>query len=89
MAQIVMSAWPYCAGRHLFTIATKESMTGTSTKTPTTVAKAAPELSPNKEIATATASSKKLDVPIKHAGPATLCGNFNRLAAHQLMKKMP
>ena len=41
------------------------------------------------EIATATASSKKLDVPIKQAGPAMLCGNLSSLAPHQLMKKMP
>ena len=34
------------------------------TKTPTTVAKAAPEFNPNRDIATATASSKKLDAPI-------------------------
>lgn len=52
--------------------ATKESITGTSTSTPTTVASAAPECNPNREIATATASSKKLDVPIRQAGPAML-----------------
>ncbi len=45
-------------------------MTGTSTSTPTTVASAAPEFSPNRLMATATASSKKLDVPIKAAGAA-------------------
>ena len=45
-------------------------MTGTSTRTPTTVANAAPEFIPNKETATATASSKKFDVPIKQAGAA-------------------
>ena len=45
-------------------------MMGTSTRTPTTVAKAAPEFIPNRDIATATASSKKLDVPIKQAGAA-------------------
>ena len=45
-------------------------MTGTSTRTPTTVAKAAPDSIPNIPIATATASSKKLEVPIKHAGAA-------------------
>ena len=50
---------------------TSDSMTGTSTSTPTTVASAAPECSPNSEIATATASSKKFDVPIMQAGAAT------------------
>src|SRR5690606_14035862 len=76
-------------GRQAFTIATKDSITGTSTSTPTTVAKAAPEFRPNKEIATATANSKKLDVPIRQAGPATLCGSFSLFAIHQPMKKMP
>lgn len=49
-------------------MATKDNITGTSTNTPTTVANAAPECNPNKEIATATANSKKLLVPIKQAG---------------------
>ena len=60
---------------------TKVSMTGTSTKTPTTVASAAPDCKPNNEIATATASSKKFDVPIIQAGAATLCGKSIFLAA--------
>ena len=47
-------------------------MTGTSTSTPTTVAKAAPEFNPNKLIATATANSKKFDVPINAHGAAIL-----------------
>ena len=34
------------------------------------VANTAGEFKPNKVIATATANSKKLEVPIKHAGPA-------------------
>ena len=55
---------------------TNDNITGTSTKTPTTVAKAAPELMPNIPIATATANSKKLEVPIKHTGAAILFGNF-------------
>jgi len=58
--------------------ATSDSITGTSTNTPTTVASAAPECRPNREIATATASSKKLDVPIMQAGAATLCGSRNQ-----------
>ena len=45
---------------------------GTSTRTPTTVASAAPESNPNRLIATATANSKKFDVPIRAAGAATL-----------------
>lgn len=57
---------------HLLAILTKISMTGTSTKTPTTVAKAAPEFSPNKDIATATANSKKLLAPINPAGAEML-----------------
>ena len=54
----------------LFANATSESITGTSTNTPTTVASAAPEFNPNKLMATATANSKKLDVPISAAGAA-------------------
>jgi hypothetical protein len=53
------------------TILTTDSITGTSTKTPTTVAKAAPDCNPNKTIAVATASSKKLLAPIKADGAAT------------------
>ncbi|MBM4214864.1 MAG: DUF2238 domain-containing protein [Gammaproteobacteria bacterium] len=45
-------------------------MTGTSTSTPTTVAKAAPLERPNRLIATATASSKKFEVPIIAQGAA-------------------
>ena len=54
-----------------------ESITGTSTSTPTTQASAAPELGPNSVMATATASSKKLLAPISAPGEATLCGTFN------------
>lgn len=39
------------------------SITGTSTRTPTTVARAAPDWSPNSAMAVATASSKKLLQP--------------------------
>ena len=45
----------------LFAIFTRNSITGTSVRTPTVVASAAGEVVPNKAIATATASSKKLD----------------------------
>ena len=49
------------------------SITGTSISTPTTVASAAPDSKPNRLIAAATASSKKLLAPISADGPATLC----------------
>ena len=58
-----------------------DSMTGTSTRTPTTVASAAPESAPNSVIATATASSKKLLAPISAPGAATLWGTLK--PAHQ------
>jgi hypothetical protein len=61
--------------------ATSDSMTGTSTRTPTTVARAAPESSPNTLMATATASSKKFDVPIRAQGAATLNGTRQAQAA--------
>ena len=61
--------------------ATSDNMTGTSTKTPTTVAKAAPEFRPNTLMATATANSKKLDVPIMAHGAATACGTRQAHAA--------
>ena len=76
-------------GFQALTSATRVSITGTSTSTPTTVANAAPEFSPNREIATATASSKKFEVPIRQAGPAMSCGSFSRRAAHHDMKKIP
>jgi len=47
----------------LFAIDTKINIIGTSSKTPTTVAKAAPDARPKRDIATATASSKKLLAP--------------------------
>ena len=49
---------------------TRDSITGTSTKTPTTVAKAAADSRPKSPIATATANSKKFEVPIIAAGAA-------------------
>ena len=58
----------------LFAIETSQSIVGTSTNTPTTVARAAPEFSPNKLMATATASSKKLELLISAAGAAILWG---------------
>lgn len=53
-----------------FAILTSESMIGTSVSTPTVVANAAPLCNPNRLIATATASSKKLEAPIIPAGAA-------------------
>ena len=59
---------------------TKSNITGTSTSTPTTVAKVAPDCNPKSDIDTATANSKKLLAPIIPAGEAILCGNFQNLA---------
>ena len=55
------------------TMRTTDSITGTSTSTPTTVASAAPESKPNRLIAAATASSKKLLAPISAEGAAAAC----------------
>ena len=57
--------------------ATSNSITGTSTNTPATEASAAPEFSPNKPVATATASSRKFGVSISAQGAATLGGSFH------------
>jgi hypothetical protein len=65
----------------LFAILTKISMTGTSVSTPTMVASAAGLWVPNKDIATATASSKKLEAPIIPAGAAMLWGSLRAFAA--------
>ena len=51
-------------------IFTKVNITGTSTRTPTTVVNVAPDDSPNRDIATATDSSKKFDAPIMLHGAA-------------------
>ncbi len=63
----------------LFAILTRISITGTSTNTPTTVARAAGESIPNSEMATATESSKKFDAPIIPAGAAISCVSLNFL----------
>jgi hypothetical protein len=55
------------------TTLTTSSITGTSISTPTTVANAAPDSKPNRLMAAATASSKKLLAPISAEGQATLC----------------
>jgi len=65
----------------LLAILTRVSMTGTSTKTPTTVANATGEVGPKSEIATATASSKKFEAPIIPAGAAIEWSSFNPLLA--------
>src|SRR5690554_3193350 len=69
MSWLPTTRWHYSGNqwRVRLAIATNDSITGTSTNTPTTVARAAPECNPNKEMATATASSKKFEVPINHA----------------------
>ena len=59
--------------REAFNALTASSITGTSISTPTTVASAAPDLNPNRLMAAATASSKKLEAPISAEGQATLC----------------
>ena len=64
----------------MFAILTNVNITGTSTNTPTTVASAAPDCNPKREIATATESSKKLLAPIIPAGAAILWGNFQSFA---------
>ena len=51
-----------------------ESITGTSTNTPTTVANAAPDSGPKSAIAVATANSKKLLAPMSAPGAATAYG---------------
>ena len=50
----------------------RSSLTGTSTSTPTVVARAAGDVVPKIAIATATANSKKLDAPIMPEGAAML-----------------
>src|SRR5690606_23325694 len=59
--------------RERLTTRTTSSITGTSISTPTTVASAAPDWKPNRLMAAATASSKKLLAPIRAEGPAMLC----------------
>src|SRR5262245_48105162 len=54
-----------------------DNMTGTSTKTPTTVASAAPDSGPKRAIAVATANSKKLLAPMRAPGAATEYGTFH------------
>ena len=50
---------------------TSQSMTGTSMRTPTTVASAAPEERPKSMVAVAMATSKWLEAPIIAAGAAS------------------
>jgi len=59
--------------RELLISLTTTSITGTSIRTPTTVAKAAPKLKPKRLMAAATAGSKKLLAPISAEGQAMLC----------------
>ena len=67
----------YCFVRLAMT--TRLNITGTSTRTPTTVARAAPEVNPKIPMAVATANSKKLLDPIILAGAAMECFNFKIL----------
>ena len=62
-------------------IATSDSIIGTSTRTRTTVASAAPEFRSNSDMATPTASLKKFEVPIRQDGPEMLCDSFIARAA--------
>ncbi len=55
-------------------IFTKNSITGTSVRTPTVQASATGECIPNIAIATATDNSKKFEAPIMPAGAAILKG---------------
>lgn len=55
-------------------ILTNDSITGTSTNTPTTTAKVTPECTPKRIMATATANSKKLLDPINAEGAASANG---------------
>lgn len=71
-----------------FAIFTRITITGTSTSTPTIVANATGVCAPNREIATATDHSKKLDAPIIPARAAISCGNFNSLLARYAREKM-
>ena len=55
----------------LFIICTRDSITGTSTKTPTVIVNVTSEWTPNKIVDTATASSKRLLAPMKAVGAAS------------------
>jgi len=61
---VLWSAWLDPVSRSDHKTRTTDSITGTSTSAPTTVASAAPDWEPNSAIAAATASSKKFDAPI-------------------------
>ena len=65
-----------------------DTLKGTSTKTPTTVTKAAGDCNPKSAIATATASSKKLLAPIIAAGAQIGCGRLSFLPAIQVIKNI-
>ena len=57
------------------TILTTDYITGSLMRSPTTVARAAPESKPKRLMAAATASSKKLLAPMRADGPATQCAS--------------
>jgi len=58
-----------------------DSITGTSTRTPTPVARVAPDVSPNSAITVATASSKKLLAPMRAPRAATERGTRSQRAS--------
>ncbi|MHB8131486.1 MAG: hypothetical protein ACYDEX_21095 [Mobilitalea sp.] len=64
----------------LFANLTNINITGTSTSTPTIVAKATGDVAPKRAIATATDNSKKFEAPIIPAGAAMQWANFKPLA---------
>jgi hypothetical protein len=69
-------------------ILTSINMTGTSISTPTTVAKAAPDESPNSIVAVAMATSKWLLAPIIAEGAASSYLNFSFLANQYVRVKI-
>ena len=73
----------------MFEKRTKDNMTGTSTNTPTTVARTAPECNPNKLMETATANSKKFEALINAQGAEILNGILKLHALTYASKKIP
>lgn len=64
---------------HLSANFTKDSITGTSTKTPTTVTNTVEDCKPNKAMTRATDNSNKLPAPIIAAEEQIASGNFSFL----------
>lgn len=72
----------------LLATCTNASITGTSVNTPTVVTKTAGLAVPKRAMATATASSKKLEAPIIPAGAAISKGSRNARQAKNAMATM-